>query len=113
MNLLRRFLLQLLALALVGSSIAVPSAYAGLIGTDQAATQSERERVTDLISRPEVAKKLEALGVSPTDAAARVDALTQQELSALAQKIDTLPAGGVSENWLWIALVVILLLILL
>jgi hypothetical protein len=110
---MKKFLIRLITLTMLAASLAVPSAYAGLIGTDQAATQSERERVKDLISRPEVARKLEALGVSASDAAARVDALTHQELTALAARIDTLPAGGVSENWLWIALVVILLVILL
>jgi hypothetical protein len=110
---MKKFLIRLITLTMLAASLAVPSAYAGLIGTDQAATQSERERVKDLISRPEVARKLEALGVSPKDAAERVDALTHQELTALAARIDTLPAGGVTENWLWIALVVILLIILL
>ena len=67
----------------------------------------------DLIARPEVARKLEALGVLPKDAQDRVDALTDEEVRALAARIDALPAGGLSDtNWLLIIIAVLLILIL-
>jgi len=90
-------------------------AHAGMIGTDGVAPQSqERQRVKDLIARPEVARKLESLGVLPQDAAKRVDALTDDEVHALATQIDALPAGGLSDtNWLLVIVVVLLIIIVL
>ena len=96
------------------ASVALP-AKAELITTDKAtpSAQSERERVKDLIARPEVARKLETLGVLPKDAQARVDALTDAEVRALAARIDALPAGGLSDtNWLLIIIAILLVLIL-
>ena len=88
-------------------------ARAGMIGTEGVAPASqERQRVKDLIARPEVAKKLEALGVMPQDAASRVDALTDDEVHALATRIDSLPAGGMSDtNWLLVIIAVLVLII--
>jgi hypothetical protein len=90
-------------------------AHAGMIGTEGVAPVSEeRERVKALIARPEVARKLESLGVLPGDAAARVDALTNEEVHALATRIDALPAGGMSDtNWLLVIVVVLLIIIIL
>jgi hypothetical protein len=73
----------------------------------------ERERVKSLVSRPEAAKKLEALGVLPKDAAARVDALTEDEVRTLAARIDTLPAGAMSDtDWLLVIILIILIIAL-
>jgi len=90
-------------------------AHAGMIGTEGVAPVSaERQRVKDLVARPEVARKLESLGVMPADATARVDALTDDEVHALAAKIDALPAGGMSDtNWLLVIVVVLLIIIVL
>src|SRR5204863_9731036 len=74
----------------------------------------ERERVKALVSRPEVARKLENLGVLPKDAVARVDALTEDEVRALPARMDALPAGGMSDqNWLLIIVIVLLIIIIL
>ena len=88
-------------------------AHAGMIGTEGVAPPSaERQRVKDLVARPEVARKLESLGVLPQDAAARVDALTDDEVHALATKLDALPAGGMSDtNWLLVIIAVLVLVI--
>ena len=67
---------------------------ADLVGTDRAAAQSQREAIAGFIARPEVAAKLEALGVSPREAQARSAALTDAEAALLAQRIDSLPAGA-------------------
>jgi hypothetical protein len=111
---LSRLLTPFLAAFFCYALFATP-ANAGLVGTDQVASpqQSDRERVKALIARPEVAKKLETLGVLPQDAQARVDSLTDAEVATLAAKIDALPAGGLSDqNWLLIIIGVILLAIL-
>jgi len=102
---------MLLALALA-TALVMPRAYAGMIGTDEATPPSqagsERERVKALLARPEVAKALEKLGVKAEAAAARVDAMTNEEVAQLAGRIDALPAGGVLTND---QLIVILLLV--
>ena len=101
--------------ALLCAAFFARPAQAGLIGTDQvvAPAQSERDRVKALVARPEVAKKLESLGVPPANAQARVDALTDEEVHALAAKLDALPAGGMSDqNWLLVVIAVILAAIL-
>lgn len=111
----RRVLPVLTALA-VGMTSMLP-ARAALVGTDEAvpsAIASERERVKALVARPEVAKKLETLGVLPKDAESRIDALTDQEVLALAGRIDALPAGAMSnQEWLLVIIAVLLLIIIL
>ncbi len=110
----RPLLALLLALALVPARAAAP-AEAGLIATDQAiAAQSGRERVRALVSRPEVARKLETLGVLPGDAQRRIGALTDAEVSVLAARIDALPAGGMTDqNWLLVIIIILLVVIIL
>lgn len=96
----------------IGIGAYVPAPGATLIATDQAAPQSERERVKALVARPEVARKLETLGVPPKDAQARIDALTDAEVVSLAGRIDALPAGALSDqNWLLVIIIILLLLI--
>ncbi len=71
---------------------------AELIATDQVAvvadTARDRALVNETFRRPELQAKLQELGVSLQDAQARVAALTDQEISALARQIETAPAGG-------------------
>jgi hypothetical protein len=96
------------------SAFLATPAQAGLVGTSEVAApqQSERERVKALVARPEVAKKLETLGVLPKDAQARVDALTDAEVTSLAARIDALPAGGLgTTEWLLIIIAILVLVI--
>ncbi len=113
-NNIRKFLTFIVAAAVLGiGSYAAPS-NAGLIATDQTVPQlSERERVKVLVAGPEGAKKLETLGVLPQDAQARIDALTDAEVVALAGRIDALPAGAMSDqNWLLLIIIILLVLII-
>ena len=109
-----RKLVPFVAAAFASSVLFTTPAQAELIGTDQVAApvQSERDRVKAALERPEVAKKLQMLGVLPADAQSRVDALTDAEVVSLAAKIDALPAGGLSNTeWLLIVLGIILIAI--
>jgi hypothetical protein len=84
-----------------------------MLGTDEA-VQSERERVKAMLERPEVAQQLQKMGLDAKDAAARVDAMSDSEVSQLAGRIDALPAGGVlSNDQLIVLLLLILILVLL
>jgi hypothetical protein len=87
------------------------SIQASMIGTDQALTtaqdQSNRDKVINFVQRGDVAKQLESLGVSPANAADRVNAMTQEEINKVAGQIDTLPAGAIdSAGWLLAVVVV-------
>lgn len=89
------------------------SAMAGMIGTDQAVaaafTQSERTALVNTLSRGDVASQLQLQGVDPNAALARVGSMTDQEVTALVGKIDSLPAGASSGSGWAIAIVVVLL----
>ncbi|WP_137820558.1 PA2779 family protein [Pseudomonas sp. 2FG] len=74
----------------------------GMISTQEAVAaqqaQADRDKVHDFLSRASVQEKMQALGVEATFAKERVDALTVQEVTLLAQRIDALPAGGALSN---------------
>ena len=104
---------RLLGILIVMWAMAAPSAHAGMIGTDEA-VQSERERVKALLERPEVVQQLQKMGVDAQAAVARVDAMSDSEVSQLAGLVDMLPAGGVlSNDQLIVILLLILILVLL
>jgi hypothetical protein len=109
---------MLFALA-AATAVVMPRAHAGMIATDEAqvpSVNSERERVKALLARPEVVKQLGDFGVTPADAQARVDAMTDGEVVQLAGRIDQLAAGGqafTNQQLIVILLLVILLVLLL
>ena len=112
---LARLLTAFVAAFLFSAFFARP-ADAGMVGTGQlsAPAQTERERVKTLVARPEVARKLQALGVPARDVQGRVDAMTDEEVAALAARIDALPAGGLqTQEWLLIIIAILLLIIIL
>ena len=71
-------------------------AQAGIISTDQAvaSAQSDRAAVLNLVSRSDVASKLQSLGVDTAIAMDSVAAMTDEEIRSLAGKLDAVPAGG-------------------
>lgn len=105
---------MMLALGLA-AALAMPRGYAAMIDTDSAQAQSERERVKGLLARPELAQQMEKFGVSAKDAAARVDAMSDDEVARLAGRLDALAAGGatLTTDQLIIILLVILLIAIL
>jgi hypothetical protein len=102
---------------LVLSLVVLPYAaqtQAAMIGVDQAlAAQrpAERGKVHGFLARADVQRQLAALGVGSAAAAARVNALTDDEAQQLAGRIDSLPAGA--EVSTAVALLAVLLLLLL
>ncbi|HSQ03231.1 MAG TPA: PA2779 family protein [Burkholderiales bacterium] len=94
---------------LIASLIFLPcGANAGMITTDQVVAGAQdapnREKVREFLSRRDVARQLQALGISSASAQERVRAMTAQEVDQLAGNIDQLPAGGVS-GWVWVIVV--------
>lgn len=101
---LKRFLLALVVLAL-----AVPPAYAGMIRP----VEGERERVRALLERSDVRAELQKHGVLADQAAARVDVMTSAEVHELAGRIDSLAAGGATNETLLLLIVLVLLIAIL
>ena len=101
-------LLTSLTLALV---LIAPQVQAGMIGTQD----SERERVRELVARPELAQQLQQMGIAPEEVQARIDAMTDEEVRSLAGRLNAVPAGGdlTTQEWLLIIIVVLLVIILL
>ncbi len=108
--------MRLICRLLVVSMVVLPfqSVQAGMIGADQVATaqsaQADRSAVLGLISRADVARQLQSLGLNPQSAKDRVAAMTDQEIRSLAGGLDALPAGAASG---WAIAIVIALGILL
>jgi hypothetical protein len=106
---------MLLVLGLAAAMV-MPRANAGMIASDaaQAAAQpaDERGRVKAMLARPEVAQELQKLGIAPGNAAARVDAMTDEEVRTLAGRFDALPAGGAISNEQLLLIIVIVLLVI-
>lgn len=97
--------------ALVVSLLALSfqTANAGMIGADQAAAgtaTSDRALVVSVLNRAETATQLQAQGIDPSMARARVAAMTDQEVQALAQDMQTAPAGALSSGG-WLAVILI------
>jgi hypothetical protein len=89
------------------------AAYAGMISTEQYLSAMDRQRAIDqvdaVLAREEVQRRLEQLGVDASETAARVAALTDEELQLLADDLENLPAGGLLGT---IGVVFVVLLIL-
>jgi uncharacterized protein DUF6627 len=101
-------LLTSLTLSLV---LLAPQVQAGMIETQDA----ERQKVKELVARPEVAKELEKMGIAPQDLQGRIDAMTDEEVRSLAGRLNAVPAGGdmTTQEWLLIIIVILLVIIIL
>ena len=72
-------------------------AQASMIGTGQIVAnqaQSDRTKVLSFLERQDVTGQLQSLGTDAASAKDRVNAMTDEEVGALAQRIDSMPAGG-------------------
>ena len=92
------------------------STQAGMIGTDQAIAsvqdQSNRDKVREFVSRTDVVKQFEALGLTASTAQERVNAMTQDEINRIAGKIDSMPAGAAESGVWWaVGLIVVGLIV--
>lgn len=88
----------LVAAALI-LSLPLPAVRAAMVGTEavvETATpvEADRARLRALLLRDEARAQLETYGITRDEAAARLDALSDQEIAQIAGKLDALPAGG-------------------
>ncbi len=83
-------------------SAQMPMAQAEIVDTDALATTSQAEhdraKVQAFVDRANVKERLQAMGLSGLVARDRVASLSEAEVHALAQRIDTVPAGGNLSN---------------
>jgi hypothetical protein len=95
-------------------ALAIPQANAEMISTERAQAGDERGRVKAMIERPEMTQALQKMGIAPGTAAARIDAMSDAEVSQLAGRLDALPAGGrLSNEELLLIIIIVLLLVIL
>ena len=70
------------------------SAQAAMVTTNSVLSGVQREQVMAALERADVRARMEAMGVRADDVTARIDALSDEELSRLAAGLESLPAGG-------------------
>ncbi|MEJ7929337.1 PA2779 family protein [Ramlibacter sp. AN1015] len=104
------------ALAAVLSS-QVPFAQAEIVDTDALAapTQADldRAKVREFMDRANVKERMQAMGITGIVARDRVASLSEAEVHAMAERIETMPAGGAltTQDWILVALVALLLVV--
>ena len=100
-----------LSLLLIAPLPFIANVQAGMIGTQD----SERERVKELVARPDLAQELKKMGIAPEEIQGRIDAMTDEEVRSLAGRLNAVPAGGeiTTQEWLLIIIVILLVIIIL
>ncbi|PUE60164.1 hypothetical protein B9Z44_11645 [Limnohabitans curvus] len=92
-----------------------PVARAEIVDTQELATQNQTEqdraKVQSFVERATVKEKLEAMGVAGLLAKDRVAALSEQEVHALAERIDAMPAGGTLSQMDMVVILLIAILV--
>ena len=86
---------KLIIAFIVSLSIFSSTMFAEMISTkDVLRESSSHVTIDNFLTKQEVQAKLTELGVSSENIQARLSSLTDEELSQINQKIDTMPAGG-------------------
>lgn len=102
--------------AFMTATLPAPAVQAALVSTDKVVTAEEhqdaRAKVNAFLSRDDVQNEMQALGVSPEEAKARVAALSDEEVMQIQGKIDSMPAGEGLGTVLGVALIVFLVLLI-
>ncbi len=86
------------------------TAGAGMIGADQAMSGTagaDRGMVLTVLDRAETTAQLQAQGIDPVLARARVAAMTDQEVQALARDMQVAPAGAGLDSGGWLAVILV------
>jgi VIT1/CCC1 family predicted Fe2+/Mn2+ transporter len=75
----------------------LPVAHAAIVATEQVIREDvateNRERVMTLLAREDVRREMEALGIDPEEATARTKALSDEEITRIANKLDEMAVG--------------------
>jgi len=91
----------------------IGQATAGVFSSDQVIAnqqhQYNKQQVLSFVDNAEVQNKLIELGVSPDEAKQRIANMTNQELEALNNEINDMPAGGIVGTIVTVLVVVAIL----
>lgn len=118
MNQSREVISRILIISMMCIGLPMPSAHAEMVSTQRAAeadgnqaarSDDSRARVQELLARADVQEALQSHGISPDEAAARVAALSDEEVRILAERMNALPAGGDGILGILFAVFIILL----
>ena len=109
MKTLNRCIARALIVCTLGMGMPMPS-MAGIVATDRVNVGVERDHVRNFFERADVRARMQELGVDPGTARARVDAMSDEEVASLAERIEQLPAGG--HDVLGFLLVIFLVLLI-
>ena len=92
------------------------SAMAAMIGTESVINtdraQNSREYLQSLLAREDVRNALVSQGIDPLEAENRLDSLTDQEATRIADQLQELPAGGSFFTTLLIVTAIVFLVLL-
>ena len=109
----RRACVTLMSVSLVSLSLQVPAA-ANVVGTSEAISASRttdaRAVVDATLARADVRAKLAEMGVDQTAIEGRLAALSEDEMTSLADQIQGAPAGGDALAVIGIVFIVLLIL---
>ena len=93
------------------------SAMAAMVGTESVINvdraQNAREYLKSLLAREDVRNGLLSQGIDPAEAQKRLDSLTDEEATRVADQLQELPAGGTSFFTLLLIVAFLVFLILL
>lgn len=92
-------------------------ARAEIVTTDQLTaqhnTEADRAKIESFLDRASVKEKIQAMGIDGLAAQDRVAALNDQEVHALAERIDSLPSGGNIGGFTNEQIIIVVLLLIL
>ena len=112
-----QFLCIFMAVLMLIVSIPCQSVLAALIGTetvlDAVRGQEARDQLKQFLAREDVQAALIAQGVDPMEAEARVESLTDSEVSQIIGQIEQLPSGGDLGIVVTVLLIVLLIVVIL
>ncbi len=103
---------------LIVCMVAFPySAHSSMVTTPElvaaSGAQANRDKVRDFVSRSDVQRQMETMGLDSANAKQRVDAMTDDEIRQIAGRIDQLPAGADGGDFVAIvAIVAIVILVM-
>jgi hypothetical protein len=92
------------AIVLLPGAVASAERIASRDESAAAAHPAELAQVRAALSHPEVAKALEAQGLSPTEIEQRLAKLSSEDLQRLSANLDQIQAAGNVPNYVWILL---------
>lgn len=96
---------------LLTSLILIAPVQAGVVGTSEIISQSERKQLLNSLEREDIQQQLVDLGVDPEASIARINQMTNEELKQLNGQINELPVGaGISTVDLLLVIILIILI---